>query len=258
MARAAMDRLLHCLIAVSRRNGSLRRDRLRVRCRHFVAILNGVPITEQSPEEIASNRHGVRRQLGIAPDAVVVGSVVRLAAGKGLHDLLHAFAKIEEPRAQLLLVGEGPLRPELEACATGLGVAGRVLFAGHQRAPGRYLDAMDMFVLAVPAGSMSIALLEAMARGLPSVITFCGPEEAVIDGRTGLCAPPEDPDGLAAVLGRLARNPGLRRQLGRDGAAHVRSQFSSERVVDDLLIAYGVRSVASIPGRLSVTPEQPE
>ena len=123
-------------------------------------------------------------------------------------------------------------------------------FAGHQRQPIRYLDAMDAFVLAVPAGSMSIALLEAMAHGLPSVITFCGPEEAVVDGDTGLCAPPEDPDGLALALRSLTQDPDLRLRLGRNGAAYVRARFSSERVADDLLAVYNLRNTGSIPSQL--------
>jgi len=249
-ARTAMDRFLHCLVAVSRRNASLRRERQGVRCRHFAAILNGVPIPEQSPGAALSNRHEVRDELGIGGDAVVVGSLVRLAPGKGLHDLLQALARARDPRVRLLLVGDGPLRPELEALAAGLGVSERVHFAGHQRQPARYLDAMDVFVLAVPSGSMSIALLEAMAHGLPSVITFCGPEEAVIDGETGLCAPPEDPQGLAAALNRLARDPDLRLRLGRDGASYVRARFSAERVADDLLAVYGLCGPGSIPSRL--------
>jgi glycosyltransferase involved in cell wall biosynthesis len=255
VARAAMDRTLHCLIAVSRRNASLRRTRLGVSCRHFVAILNGVPVAEESPEVTASNRDGVRRELGIADDAVVIGSLVRLAEGKGLNDLLPAFARVGEPGAQLLLVGEGPLRPELETLAADLGVADRVRFAGHQRKPAPYLDAMDVFVLAVPAGSMSIALLEAMARGLPSVITFCGPEEAIVSGRTGLCAPPDDPEGLGKVLDRLAADGDLRSRLGHDGASHVRARFSSQRVADDLLAVYDVRNLGSVPPRLEASPD---
>jgi glycosyltransferase involved in cell wall biosynthesis len=257
VARVAMDRLLHCLVAVSRRNASLRLERQGVGCRHFVAILNGVPIADPTPAERASNRRAVRREMGIDEGAPVIGSLVRLAPGKGLHDLVHAFARGEAEGARLLLVGEGPLREELEALAAELGVADRIRFAGNRPEPEPYLDAMDVFVLAVPAGSMSIALLEAMSRGLPSVITFCGPEEAVVPERTGLCAPPEDPDGLAAVLDRLVRDPSLRAELGEQGSAYVRTRFSSRRVADDLLAVYMVRRVGSVPAELLVSASPP-
>jgi len=93
----------------------------------------------------------------------------------------------------------------LEALVDSLRVADVVHFAGNQRQPGRFLDAFDVFVLAVPEGSMSIALLEAMARGVASLITFCGPEEAIRPDETGVCGPPNDPVGLAAALAPIVQ-----------------------------------------------------
>ena len=249
--RRAMDRLSHVLVAVSRRNAALRRERLGARPQTFAAVLNGVPIPQLTPETRAANRRRVRSALGIEPDAVVIGSLVRLAEGKGLDDLLRAFAfALQEQPCALLLVGDGPLRPDLEALARDLGIAGQVHFAGHRSEPAPYLDAMDIFALAVPAGSMSIALLEAMARGLPPVITFCGPEEAVIPEETGLCAPPHDPAGLASSLSRLVENGALRSRLGVAAAGHVRRHLSVERVASDLLEIYGIASCRGIPAHL--------
>jgi len=181
----------------------------------------------------------------------VVGSVVRLAPGKGLDDLIRAFAiaRATVP-VRLLLVGDGPLRDELGQTALDLGVSEAVHFAGQRSEPGPFVDAMDVFVLAVPAGSMSIALLEAMARGAPPVITFCGPEEAVIDGETGLGAPPSDPPGLAAVLVRICEDTALRARLAASAAAHVRAHFSVERVADDLLELYASVAQGGVPDRL--------
>jgi len=193
--------------------------------------------------------------MNIDPGALVIGSVVRLAEGKGLPDLIRAFAIVcRDHQSILLLVGDGPLRSRLESLARDLGISAHVRFAGHQVEATQYLDAMDVFVLAVPAGSMSMALLEAMAHGLPSVITYCGPEEPVIDGRTGLCAPPSDPAGLARVLARVSREPELRARLGRAAEAHVMRHFSVERVADDLLELYAVCRSGKLPDRLRVTP----
>jgi glycosyltransferase involved in cell wall biosynthesis len=251
-ARAAMDRLTDCVVAVSQRNASLRIERLgRSRVR-LARVLNGVPVPQLAPAEMAANRREIRRRLDIPQGATVIGSLVRLAPGKGLTDLLPAFARLpERAGAVLLLVGDGPLRDELGALAGELGIAERVRFAGHQPDPPPFLDAMDVFVLAVPAGSMSIALLETMARGLPPVITFCGPEEAVRPELTGLCAPPCDPAGLAVALERLAVDAGLRRRLGAAAAEHVATQFSAGRVADDLVAVYRVRS-EGLPDRLAV------
>jgi glycosyltransferase involved in cell wall biosynthesis len=113
---------------------------------------------------------------------------------------------------------------------------------------------MDVFVLAVPAGSMSIALLEAMARGVASIITFPGPEEPVIDEQTGLTAPPADPRGLAGVIRRAVLDPDLRARLGASGAAHVRQSFSLRRVADDLLDVYAAAGVGRVPPTLRFEP----
>jgi glycosyltransferase involved in cell wall biosynthesis len=245
------DQLVHGLVAVSRRNAAIRRDRSGAREHRFGSILNGVPIPAVTGEERASNRAAVRGEMGIPNDVVVVGSVVRLANGKGLDDLMRAFAIVRREMAtELLLVGDGPLRAELEALAAELGVSADVHFAGQRSNPGTFVDAMDVFVLAVPAGSMSIALLEAMARGAAPVITFCGPEEAVITEETGLGAPPADPSGLAAVLARIIRDDALRASLSRAAAAHVSTHFSVERVADDLLELYLSVSDGRVPARL--------
>lgn len=245
------DRLVHALVAISRRNAGLRRARLGAPGRRFAAVLNGVPAPELSTQERDANRAAARSAHGIAADAVVLGSIVRLADDKGLDDLLRAFAIVRAAHAcKLLLVGDGPMRAELEQLAASLGVSGDIVFAGHQADPRPYMDALDAFVLAVPAGSGSIALLETMARGVPATITFCGPEEAVIDSESGLCAPPNDPKGLAAVLARLAGDAALRERLGRDGAAHVRRHFSVQRVADDMLAVYADARAGAIRRRL--------
>jgi glycosyltransferase involved in cell wall biosynthesis len=249
VARRAVDRQAHAIIAVSRRNAKLRADRLATPAHKLVSILNGVPITEVSEEQRRLNRRDVRAEFAIEPQEVVLGSLVRLAEGKGLHDLLRAFALAGLPSTKLLLVGDGPLRGDLEALVATLDITDHVVFAGHRAGPAPYLDAMDAFVLAVPSGSMSVALLEAMARGLPAVITFCGPEEPVVDGETGLCAPPSDPQGLAKVLRRLLADAELRERLGRGAARHCRSHFSIQRVVDDLLAVYAAGGGA-VPNHL--------
>jgi glycosyltransferase involved in cell wall biosynthesis len=250
LAQLITDRAVHATLAVSRRNASVRAARSQPRQSTFASILNGVPIPDISDAEIRAHRTSVRTQFGIPGDEVVIGSVVRLAEGKGLPDLIRAFAMLATRPCRLLLVGSGPLLAELQVLTRQLGVESQVQFAGEQRDPTRFYDAMDIFALAVPAGSMSIALLEAMARGVAPVITFCGPEEAVIDGETGLAAPPSDPQGLAAVLARLIDDSDLRHRLGEAAAAHVRRHFSMARVADDVLCLYGTAKHGSIPARL--------
>lgn len=247
--RQLIDRFAHVVVAVSRRNAAIRRDRAGADERRVAVVLNGVPVPPMDGDERKKNATSRRQALAIPAGRVVIGSVVRLAEGKGLPTLLDAFARLEGEPA-LVLVGDGPLRPALQRQAHHLGVGDRVHFVGHQDDPAPFLDAMDVFVLAVPTGSQSIALLEAMARGLPAVITFCGPEEPLRDGQTGLCAPPDDAASLAGALARLVAEPALREQLGRQARAHVMARYSTGRVADDLLDLYAHARQGVLPWRL--------
>lgn len=260
LTRRVADRFLHALVAVSRRNAGLRRKRTGAFASHFATVLNGVPVPATSASDRAAVRFRIRRSLGIPPLAILLGCIVRLADGKGLDTLLRAFASVHEaaPSTRLVLVGDGPLAAQLRALSAELGVQAAVHFAGYQKDPAPYIDALDAFVLPVPAGSMSIALLEAMVRGVPPIITFCGPEEAVIPGRTGLCAPPNDPTALADAMLMLVRSEKLRASLGRNAQAHVVRHFSTARVADDLIDIYAGARCRALPLRLgSAGPATP-
>jgi glycosyltransferase involved in cell wall biosynthesis len=252
--RRLLDRTLHVLVAVSRHNANLRLERIGAPAGKLAVVLNGVPLPSVSASDSAANRAGVRGELGLSADMTVIGSVVRLAPGKGLTTLLKAFAILmERMDARLLLVGAGPLESELRTMARDLGIQDKVLMVGHRPDPARFVDAMDAFVLAVPVGSGSIALLEAMARGKPPVITFGDGEEAVVPEKTGIWAPPEDPAALAAALHRLSSDRDLRERLGREAARHVHRHYSVERFVDDIIDVYVTARRGSIPAGLRAT-----
>jgi glycosyltransferase involved in cell wall biosynthesis len=214
----------------------------------MAVILNGVP--EPASKLADCERGAVRERWGFGPETVVFGSLVRLTEGKGLDTLLEAFAMLvsRAPRARLFLVGDGPLRNQLERRVDDLGITGSVVFAGFHSEPAPLVQAMDAFVLAVPQGSMSIALLEAMAFGVPPVITFGGPEEAVIDGECGFTAAPNNPGDLARKMCQLAADTELRRRLGVAAAERVAREFSARRVADDYQSIY---SISKAPARLS-------
>lgn len=162
------------------------------------------------------DRRLAREALGI--DGFVVASVGRLVPVKGLDVAIHAVASVEG--ARLVIAGDGPDRGELEARARGT----RTRFLGRvgPEERDRLLAAADAFVLpsrVLASGrseGLPVALLEAMAAGLPVVASDVGGiAELVRDGHDGLLVPPDRPDRLAAALGRLARDESLRRTLGR-------------------------------------------
>jgi glycosyltransferase involved in cell wall biosynthesis len=216
-------------------------------------VLNGVPMAPDDPgaSRVAAAR---RAEAGIGSDRPIAGSVVRLTPGKGLDTLLDAFALCRERvDGELLLVGDGPLRENLEGHARALGIAAHIHFVGHQSNPGEWMLALDTFVLPVPSGTMSIALLEAMARGVPPIITFGGPEEAVIDNETGLCPPPSQPQALADAMVSLLQDQPRRDALGRAAKEHVRKHFSVARVADDTLAVYAGARRGGLPQRLQAS-----
>lgn len=187
------------------------------------------------------DRAEVRRRLGLDPGAPVVGTVGRLAAIKDQVTLLEAFALVWSayPEAWLLLVGEGPMRPELEARAMILGIAGRVQFLGDRSDVPELLGAMDVFALSSVSEGLPLTVLEAMAAGLPVVSTRVGGvPEAVVDGETGLLTPPKDPRALADALIGLLADPMERRRLGAAGRTRARERFDLGRMVDAYEAAY--------------------
>lgn len=172
-------------------------------------------------------------------DSVRLCFVGRLVRQKGLDILLAALAKLP-PTApwRLTLVGDGPERPELSARADRLGFADRIHFAGwtsRDALPG-LLAAHDLFVFPSRDEGMPNAVLEAMAAGLPVIATaIAGSEELVLPDQTGLLVPPDDPDALAAALGRCLADAGLRQAFGNAGRDRAVREYAWGRVAEAYL-----------------------
>jgi glycosyltransferase involved in cell wall biosynthesis len=145
-------------------------------------------------------------------------TVTRLVEQKGPDVLLKAAARAFEslPDWRLAIVGEGPLRDELQAQARELGIAPRVDWYGHVGDPMPYLRVAKVFVLTSRFEGSPNALLEAMASGLPSVVSDAspGPLELIGDQAAGLIVPVDDADATAAAMVRLASDEALRAHLG--------------------------------------------
>ena len=192
----------------------------------FEVIHNGVDIERFR----SAPSTGERRP---ADAGVVIGSVGRLAPVKNYALLLQAMAQLPAvPAVRLLLVGEGPERPSLEALAAGFGLAGRVQFAGHRDDVPRALREMDIFVLPSTSEGMSNTLLEAMAAGVATVASDAGGNsEVIVPEVSGLLFPSADVVALAAQLGRLISDPALRGRLARAAASRVNVEFSIEAMI---------------------------
>jgi glycosyltransferase involved in cell wall biosynthesis len=130
------------------------------------------------------------------------------------------------------VVGDGPLRQALEEKARALRLNGTVRFLGAVPNASSLLPHFDIFVLSSLWEGMSNSLLEAMAAGKPVVATDAGGSpEVVIDGKTGILVPPNDPEALADAMLRLLADRELARSLGEAGRVRVQSEFTLETMV---------------------------
>ena len=143
--------------------------------------------------------------------------VANFRAQKGHRELIRAFAGVraEIPHARLLLVGSGPLEAETRAMVDEIGLTGCVDFVGPTNDVAQYLAAADVFALASRYEPQGIAVIEAMASGLPVVATAVGGiVETIAEDETGFLVRPGDVEGLARALVRLLRSPELRARIG--------------------------------------------
>ncbi|MEW6072671.1 MAG: glycosyltransferase [Planctomycetota bacterium] len=171
----------------------------------------------------------LRRELGIPADALVVGGVGHLRAEKNPVRLVEALAAMRAG-AHLLLVGDGPERGAVEARCAARGLSGRVHLAGHRAAPAPCYAAMDVFALPSDTEQMPVALLEAMASGLPVAATDVGDVRVILPPAQAEFVVPlagaATAGRLAAALDRLAAGADLRRHLGAENRARVAERYT--------------------------------
>lgn len=207
---------------------------LNIAPRHKVSVVvNGIDLGRFRLNE---ERETLARSLNIPPGAPVIGTVGRLAEVKRQDRLLRAFGRVVQavPEAHLLLVGDGPLRDELQTVATDLGIGDRVHFAGYTAQPERYLALMDTFALTSRSEGTPLAVLEAWAAGLPVIASRVGGLPDLLGGGSaGILFPPEDEDALAQGLQALLLAPDRARQMGFAGRRIVEASFTSEHMADE-------------------------
>jgi glycosyltransferase involved in cell wall biosynthesis len=190
-------------------------------------ISSGVPV----PEAVAPAGES-------PPVAAFVG---RLAPQKRPTDLLRAWRIVLNrlPEAQLVFLGDGAQRPELEALARNLDLGPSVMFAGIVGDVAAHLAGVRAFALPSVGEGMSSALLEAMAAGRAVVASrVSGTVELIRDGVNGLLIAPEDVDGLAAALVRLLSDSALATRLGRAAHETVQQRYSAAALADAHLALY--------------------
>jgi glycosyltransferase involved in cell wall biosynthesis len=163
----------------------------------------------------------------------VILFVGRLAHQKGVDVLLEAFRSVREaePGCRLVLVGDGPMRAQLEEYTRAAGLQDDVHFAGVVEDPAIFTRAADLFAIPSRYEGLPNSLLEAMSCGLPSVATrVSGSEDIIRHGENGLLVEPEDAEGLAAAITALASDPVQAADMGVRARETVLQDFSIDSV----------------------------
>jgi glycosyltransferase involved in cell wall biosynthesis len=180
---------------------------------------------------------GLREELGGGEERALVLTPARLDAQKGHATLFEAIAEV--PDALFLLAGEGPERESLEALARRLGIDDRVRFLGRREDVPQLLAACDVFALPSLYEGSSLAVLEAMAAGIPIVSSaIAGTDELIEDGRSGLLVAPGDAEALAAALRRLLAEPGLGAEMAARARERVDDGLRREQMADRVAGVY--------------------
>ncbi len=196
-------------------------------------VENGVDTSRFRPPA-PGDRARVAAELGVSPAVPTIGVLAVLRPEKDHSTALHAMRMVldEIPDAQLVLVGDGPLRQPLEELARELGIAGAVVFAGARSDVARMLALVDVTLLSSYTECFPLAVLEAMACGVPVVATEVGGvPEMIDDGVTGQLVPARDPRATADALIKVLRDPARTAEMGRAARRRVEERFTLERSV---------------------------
>jgi len=189
-----------------------------------------------------TRREDKLQELGLLQGSPIIGTVSRLAPEKGLTYFIDAAARVLSavPQARFLIVGDGPIRRELEVEVSRKSLEDRVTFTGFRGDVLDIISTMDIFVLsAVSREALSMAVLEAMALRKPIVATdIGGNRELVVDGENGFLVPPGDAESLARAIITLSRDEEKRMAMGQIGRRRVEQFFRIEDMVERNLQLY--------------------
>jgi glycosyltransferase involved in cell wall biosynthesis len=234
LVRAAC-RFVHSFVAVSEntavaatKNERPPKDRIHV-------IENGIPLAAFGADLEA--RREIRAELAIPADALVVGTVGRLAIEKDYPLLVRAMTPMLSERVRLVFVGEGAERPAIEA-AIEARVRPFVTLTGARHDVPRLLASFDLFALSSKTEGLPLVLPEAMTSRLPVISTAVGGIPSVVPESVGILVPYGDSDALGAAIRRLIDDEALRTTMAEAARNYALGRFSEDRMLDEYLALY--------------------
>lgn len=221
---------LDCIVA----NSSMgRRDLLKLGVREgrVEVVFNAV---REEPASADLDLEGIRRSWGAGKDELVLATIGNLTRPKNYPLLIEVANRLRSGgvRLKVVVYGEGPMRPELEAKVRQLDLTENFVFCGQDGDARKRVAAADIFVFTSWGEGMANALLEGALAGLPIVTTAVGgSDDVVVDGVSGFVVPVNDEDSFVRALQQLVAQPALREDMGRRARERVVANFSQTRMV---------------------------
>jgi glycosyltransferase involved in cell wall biosynthesis len=223
-----LRRFTTCYLTNSRHAAADLASRNFLSAERISVVPNGIDLSEYPPAEGSGN-------------GFLIGYTGTLKPQKNHLFLVAAAARIarEWPQARFLFLGEGPLRPMIEAAVRSHGLERRVTLLGWVDNPQEILRNLDLYVHVARFEGLPNGLMEAMACGLPCVAArIPGCEELIEPEETGLLYPPDNPDLFTQAVSRLLSDRGLARRLGQQGREAIRQHYEVETMVHKIQQVY--------------------
>jgi glycosyltransferase involved in cell wall biosynthesis len=201
-----------------------------------VVMVNGVSTSAFAPSKV--NGAAVRARLDINPEEFLLVCAARLVEAKGIDILIRAVSQVRSRgvSCKCVILGDGPLNQQLQQMANTEGLRDHVIFEGFQQDVRPYLQAGSAFILTSYLEGLPISVLEAMACGLPCIVTNVGGNaEAVNNQVTGLVIPPGSAEAAADAISYLATNPAKRVEMAENARKEVIRSFDIEKRMAELV-----------------------
>jgi len=202
-------------------------------------IRSAIPLDEFDPRLVDSQ--AVRQELNLPADEVVIGNVGRFSTQKNPLDWVRVAGLVGQacPQARFLLVGDGPMRTQVEQALQKAGIAERTALTGLRRDVPRMLAAMDIFLLTSLWEGLPRVIPQAMAMGLPVVANRAdGVSEAIQDGSNGYLCSPGEIEQMAERCIELVHHPLTRQEMGCRGQAYALQEFDLQKMIASLETLY--------------------
>jgi glycosyltransferase involved in cell wall biosynthesis len=225
----------HRLVVPSRRLEAIARKAWGQSARKIERIPNGIPVAAYSarPDPEAPS-------FGLREGEIVIGTVAGLRPVKNLPRLVRAFAAMHSKNTRMVIVGQGPDSERIAAEARALGVADRLSMPGFLPGSERYIGRFDIFALSSNSEQFPLALVEAMAAGLPAVATNVGDVFSIVSpDNQPLIVDADDEPAFAAALDTLAERPDLRRAIGRANREKAAAEYDEKDMIARYAKLYG-------------------